>query len=340
MNSENAETVAKQPKKRSFWQRNWWIIIVVVLGVSWLVDQQVVWDLWQGLGYRPDETVQEIEEALELTGTGRRVFAATRPVVEEAGAFNGHCGEHGDDVSVLGCYTDGQIYIYRITDEQLELANKVTAAHELLHAVWERMGESERAEVKAWLEEVRAQNAEWWEKELETYDEADELEEVYTRAGTKLANLPAGLEEHYAKYFRNRARIVEMYKAYEAPFEKLRGEMSELYDEIERVRVEIEQEREQYLRDVDALDARIDQFNACADTAGCFTAAEFNAQRGELVTEREALEARRVSLNQKIDENNARVDEYTARQEALGGLYDLMDSNVERVESEDAGREV
>lgn len=336
MNSEGEPGIAveKPKQKAGFWRGGWWLVIVVVLALNWAIDQPVVWDFWKGLSYHPDETVQEIEEALELTGTGRRIFAATRPAVEEANGFNEHCGEHDDDVSVLGCYTDGQIYIYRITDEQLVLANKVTAAHELLHAVWERMGDSEKSDVKEWLDEVRKQNQEWFEEELETYGEDDEIEEVYTRAGTKLAELPEGLEKHYAKYFKNRARIVEMYKTYEAPFERLRSEIGELYDTIERVRMEIEGEREQYLRDVEALDARIEQFNSCANTVNCFTTERFNVERAGLVAEREALEVRREQLNQKIDENNTRIDEYAERQEMLGGLYDLMDSNIERVENE------
>jgi len=340
MSSENTGAAVKPSKKRGFWQRYWWVAAIAVLGLSLLVDQQVVWDLWNGLGYRPDETMKGIEADLELTGTGRRVFAAAQPVVEGATAFNGHCGEHSDEVSVLGCYTDGRIYIYQITDEQLELANQVTAAHELLHAVWERMSESEREEVTTWLEEVKSENAEWFKTELETYGTEDEIEEIYTRAGTKLAELPEGLERHYAKYFKNRARIVEMYKTYEAPFAELRGEIERLYTEIEQVGAEIESERAAYEQAVDALDAEIDRFNACADTVNCFTEAEFERQRSTLVAESEALEVQRTSLNQKIDENNARIDKYMARQEALGGLYDLMDSNIEHVESEDAGRRV
>lgn len=336
MDSEGAVRVGTPSvkPKRGFWQRYWWVLIVVVVVLGEVIRQPVMQDYMRGWAYRPDAAMQEIEAALELTHTGRRIFAATQPVVESASGFNEHCGEHDDDVSVLGCYADGQIYIYRITDEQLASANKVTAAHELLHAVWERMRDGEKDEVEGWLSEVRRQNAAWFADELETYDEEDEIEEIYTRAGTKLAELPQGLEEHYAKYFQNRGRIVEMYRTYEAPFEKLRSEMSELYDEIERVRVEIETEREGYLREVDELEVRVERFNACANTMGCFTEAEFAEQRGELVAQREALEARRAALNQKIDENNARIDQYVGLQEKLGGLYDLMDSNMERVESE------
>lgn len=336
MGSE-VEAKPEQPVKKrkgGFWQQNWWIVTVLVVVLCWMSDQPIIGDLWEGLSYRPDEAVQEIETALELTGTGRRIFKATHPVVEGGTEFNTHCGEHDDDVSVLGCYSDGRIYIYRITDEQLALANKVTAAHELLHAAWERMGDGEKNEVKVWLEEAREQQADWFKGELETYDDTDKMEEVYTRAGTKLAEVPEGLEKHYAKYFKNRARIVEMYKTYEAPFEALRSEISTLYDEIERVREEIAAEREQYSQDLDEINARIDEFNACANTVNCFTTAEFNAQRSKLVDERAALELRRMKLNEKIDANNARIDEYRSRQDALGGLYDLMDSNIERVESE------
>lgn len=332
--SSVGKTERKAAKAKGFWRQQWWLIIVIVLGLVALIDQTMVWDIWQGLSYNPDETVQEIEQDLELTGTGKRVFKATRPVVEGAEEFNKHCGEHTSDVSVLGCYVEGRIYVYEITDEQLALANKVTAAHELLHARWERMSEKEREEVKSWLAEVKEQNAEWLEDELETYGEDEQIEEIYTRAGTKLADLPEGLEKHYAEYFKNRARIVEMYQIYEAPFKKLQAEIERLYTEIEDARVKIEQEKAEYEQDVDALDARIDQFNGCAETVNCFTQAEFDRQRAGLIAQRDQLEERRTALNQKIDENNARIDDYLKQQEALGGLYNLMDSNIERIEDE------
>lgn len=296
-------------KPKSFWQRYAWAGVVVlclatyvVLQSSWLMDTLKAW------GYEPAEKVVAIESDLQLTAAGRRIFAATRPTVEGSREFNEHCDSHDAEISLLGCYIDGRIYIYEIELAQLASANKVTAAHELLHAVWERMGESERRQVSGWLDQVYNERREWFEGELEVYDAEDRREEIYARAGTKLADLPDELENHYAKYFQNRAVIVQFYQDYEAPFLALQLEMEELFDQIQAVSEEVELGRETYLRDLEKLDAKIDQFNACAETAGCFASqAEFTRQRQALLAEREHLEAVRAELNGKIAQKIGRA---------------------------------
>lgn len=319
-------------RKKSFWQTNYWIAIVVVVIVSgWVMRQPIIWDFWLGLGYEPSVEVEGIQGELELTDKGKRIFAATRPEVEGSVEFNEHCDSHDAEISLLGCYTEGRIYVYDIAVEEIAAAKKVTMAHELLHAVWERMGEWERSGVEELLEEVHQQNKAWFEGELEAYNEDEWMEEVYTRAATKLEDLPEELEKHYAKVFRNRQKIVGYYQEYEAPFVRLREEIDALEAKIESVRREIEREKVMYVADVEELDARIDRFNACADTAGCFNSqAEFTRQRSALVAERDALEARRNALNEKIAENNQRIEDYQDKQAALGELGDAMNSNIEK----------
>ena len=322
-------------KPKSFWQRYAWAGVVVlclatyaVLQSSWLMDT------FNGWGYEKSEMVVAIVSDLQLTAAGRRIFAATRPTVEGSKEFNEHCDSHDAEISLLGCYIDGRIYIYEIELAQLAPVNKVTAAHELLHAVWERMGESERRQVSGWLDQVYNERREWFEGELEVYDAEDRREEIYARAGTKLADLPDELENHYAKYFQNRAVIVQFYQDYEAPFLALQLEMEELFDQIQAVSEEVELGRETYLRDLEKLDAKIDQFNACAETAGCFVSqAEFIRQRQALLAEREHLEAVRAELNGKIAQNNQRIQDYRERQLQRGELNNAMNSNIELVET-------
>lgn len=322
-------------KPQTFWQKYAWagvamlcLAVYAVLQSSWLLDTL------KGIGYEPDATVAAIEADLELTDTGRRIFAATRPTVEGSEEFNEHCDSHDAEVSLLGCYADGRIYIYEIALAQLAPANKVTAAHELLHAAWERMGASERRQVSEWLQQLYAEQREWFDDELEIYDDADRIEEMYTRAGTKLAELPAELEQHYAKYFRNRAVIVQFYQDYEAPFLALQLGMEELAEQINVIGEQIEVERKTYMQDLEDLDARIDKFNACAETAGCFaTEAEFTRQRQALLAERTNLENTRAELNAKIAENNQRIQDYRERQLQLGELNDAMNSNIELMET-------
>lgn len=305
------------------------VVAAVMLAVYGLVTSRATQDFFAGAWFRPAEEVATMMQDLELTGAGERILKATQPAVEGKESFNKHCDSHKSELSLLGCYTEGKIYVYEITEERLRAANKVTLAHELLHAAWERMSEREQAEIAGLLTEVLAQNKEWFQSELAAYDEAEHTEEIWTRAGTKLAELPAALEEKYARYFQNRAKIVAFYEEYQAPFREISKRNEELKEVIFAIKDEIEQEREEYLAKVQALDAEVAEFNACAGAAGCFGSdAEFESRRARLNEVRSELLAERERLNAKIDENNARVEEYEANQMLLGELTDAMNSNA------------
>ncbi len=312
------------------------VIMMSLAGaVVFAIQTPAVQDMWRGWGYEPAPAVAEIEQKLELTDRGKRLFRATRPTIEQSADFNEHCGSHSAEISVIGCYTGGKMYIYEIANDELVDANKVTAAHELLHAVWERMGEGERNRISALLDQVYQENAEWMEEELEAYTADVRKEEMYTRAGTKLENLPEELEQHYAKYFRNRAQIVAFYRNYEAPFERLKAEMAALKTEILAEKEVIARERENYVLSVESLSARIDRFNNCADTLGCFASeADFRNRRAELEREQETLELQREVLNQRIEANNTKIGRYEETQMALGELNDVMNSNIVKDETE------
>lgn len=308
------------------------VVAAVMLMVNFVVQSRTVHDFWAGLWYSPSEQMATLATELELTSTGERILKATQPVLEARESFNEHCDSHKTELSLLGCYTEGKIYVYEITEERLSASNKVTLAHELLHAAWERMGSSEREEIREMLAQVRSENEEWFATELEAYSENEQTEEVWTRAGTKLRELPEELEAKYAKYFRNRLKIVEFYDTYQAPFRELQARNEELRKLIFATKDAIERERDEYLKAVEALDAEVAEFNECAEAAGCFeTDEEFETRRTELTEAREKLLEEREKLNAKIDENNARVEEYQANQMMLGELTDAMNSNVDRL---------
>lgn len=301
----------------------------VMLGIYNFLTSTFVQDLWRGWWYDEPAAVQDLRADLELTGDGKRIFLATQPAVEEAESFNEHCGEHQDEVSLLGCYNGGKIYVYDVKLESLKDSNKVTVAHELLHAVWARMGKGERGEVSELLEEVQRENSEWTEQELSLYREQERIEELYVRVGTKLKEIPQGLEEHYAKYFANRARIVEFYENYQAPFRELQERNEDLRVEVLRLGEEIETERAIYEVRTESLTTRIEKFNLCAGTAGCFASdAVFERERADLEQERKNLTGYREKLNQKIEQHNNLVLEYEKNCRDLGELNNALNSNM------------
>lgn len=321
--------------RKSFLQKYYGIFVgIFVASLFWMFCGSAVEDFWLGLTYEPTSEETSLREELELTNHGERILKATKLQLEDSTDFNQHCLNDNREVSLLGCYTDGSIYVYKITDDQLAAANKVTAAHELLHAAWERMNFWERTWVEELLDQVYDDNQAWFDEELTYYDEEDRLEEIYTRAGTKLADLPEELERHYAKYFKNRAKIVQFYQDYEAPFLALQLEMEELAEQIERIGTEIEAERETYYGEVEKLNREIMSFNDCAGVAGCFRSeSEFNRRRNVILQQQEQIEASRERLNQKITENNQRIMTFRERQAELGNLNDAMNSKIELMET-------
>ncbi len=308
----------------------------VMLGIYAVVQSRPVQDWWRAARYAEPERVAEIRKDLELTDKGERIFLATQPAVEEAESFNEHCNSHRKDVSLLGCYTNDKMYIYQVDHEELKDSNKVTAAHELLHAVWARMNDVEREETEKWLRIIQRQDLDWVEEELSLYNEEERLEELYTRVGTKLREIPDELEEHYREYFTDRMRIVEFYEAYQAPFEKLKKTNEELKAKIDKLGTEIEQNRAEYNQRLENLQVGVQEFNACAETEGCFASLEeFNKRKASLRQEESELNVWREKVNQQIDENNNLVHEYNTNQLALGELNNALNSNMEMIRKEE-----
>lgn len=305
---------------------------LVMIGGYAILQSTLVQDWWKGVNYDESVAMSEIRQDLELTSVGERIFLATQPALEGAEDFNEHCNSHRTDVSLLGCYTRDKMYIYEIQHSDLKDSNKVTAAHELLHAAWERMSNGERGRVEAMLERFRQENPTWAEEELKLYNEGEQLEELYTRIATKLRDIPEELEQHYQTYFKNRLKIVEFYENYQAPFNKLQEESRVLKEKVEQLSQEIEAQRTEYFERLDKYDALALEFNACAEREGCFSSmGEFQRRRAELEAERVALNELREEVNRKIDENNEIVNEYMEKQKLLGDLNNAINSNAEKI---------
>lgn len=319
-----------ESKKRWRWQElaAAVVMVAVMVGVSRFLTSHFMQDLWKGWWYEEPAEVASMRAELELTSGGERIFLATRPALENAESFNEHCGDHEDEVSLLGCYNAGKIYVYDVKLDSLKDSNKVTAAHELLHAVWARMSKSGRDEVAKWLEQVRQENSDWVQEEVNLYPESQRLEELYVRVGTKLKEIPEELEKHYSKYFQNREKIIEFYENYQAPFRELQAKNGEIQREVGRLSMEIEVERRAYEVRLDGLNQQVESFNACANRSGCFSAEAFRVERAELERESDELDQLRDELNQKIERHNNLVLEYEANSRDLGELNDALNSNV------------
>ena len=291
------------------------VIVAVVAVVSLFFNQ--IWnysaDLIANLTYDLPAEVETIAENIKLTDYGEFVFAGARPAVEDRETFNESCESHSEDVSTLGCYSSGRIHIYNITADEFAGIQESTAAHELMHAVWAHMSSSEKQELEDVILEVYADEKyhDDFAEQLETYAEDEMIEELHSRFATEIKDLPEVLETHYAKYFEDQDVLVDFYESYREPFEQLDASFQELSAELDSLRVEIEELQTEYAEKSESLSREVDEFNNCADTAGCFaTDAAFNSRRNELLNEQSDLDDLYADLSAAIDEYNEKVAEY------------------------------
>ncbi len=291
------------------------VALITACGVGFFLNRGQVYDFISAQTFSPSEKIANVKRSIDLTDRAGTIFYATHPALMEKDDFNEACDSHDDEISVLGCYSDGRIYLYNIEDSELAGVVESTAAHELLHAVWERMNINEKNEITAYIKTVYDDEKyhEMLAEDLETYAEDERIEELHSRIGTEIADLPAALEAHYAKYFKNQDLVVDFYDSYIAPFRELSEEIDAMAKKLETMSTEVDEKTAAYYRNADALSAEINEFNSCANTPNCFaTDAAFYARRNILVSKQSALDSEYDALSDLIDQYNALVEEYNA----------------------------
>lgn len=309
-----------------------WVILLVLVAIATIIVLNRAWiyDWFRGVTYRPTAEMISIRDELNLTGRGEFLFNATQPELNEADAFNANCRQDESEVAVLGCYTAGNIYVYNITDVKLDGIRELTAAHELLHAVWARMGNAEKEDLKPILQQVYQNNLSVLKDDIETYADDERIEEIFVRAGTEIKKLPDVLEKYYAEIFDDQDAVVDFYESYIAVFREIKMKMEGLASEIEVLRDSINVKMTEYENKVNQLEVDITRFNNCAETAGCFaTEAEFYVQRSTLVARESEINLLNDEINNMIDDYNLKVDEYNADALESRKLQNMINSKAD-----------
>ena len=309
-----------------------WVILLVLVVIATIIVLNRAWiyDWFRGVTYRSTAEMVSIRDKLNLTGRGDFLFNATQPELNKADDFNANCRQDEGEVAVLGCYTAGNIYIYDIADAKLDGIRELTAAHELLHAVWARMSNAGKEDLKPILQQVYQNNLSVLKDDVETYADDERVEEIFVRAGTEIKKLPDVLEKYYAEIFNNQDAVVDFYEKYIAVFREIKMQVEELASEIEVLRDSINVKMAEYENKVSQLEADIARFNSCAETAGCFaTEVEFYAQRNALVARENELNLLNDEINNMIDDYNLKVDEYNADALESRKLQNMINSKAD-----------
>jgi hypothetical protein len=309
--------------------------VAVIGAVSWAItNPRAVTDavtVWQ---YDPTPAIAGYASRSGMSERGRFLFYASTPSIVEGDAFDALCSRDQPDIGVLGCYTlaDGRIYLYEITNLELQAFEVVVAAHEMLHAAWDRLSAAEQAALAELLEEAFSTVDP--DDELvsriaayEDVDPASRIPELYAIVGTELAELPDALEQHYATYFDDRSAVVTQWQEVKTIF-------LELEAELDRLSAEIDAEQAAANQAAATLEADIAAFNARASRPGGYTSqSAFERDRQALITRQSALTASIDATNLKVEAYNALVEEFTALNEQAAALDRDLNINPQPLET-------
>lgn len=301
---------------------------VLIASVGWAVaNPRTVSDVLTVAQYDPTPAVSGYATRAAMSERGRFLFYASTPQVVLGDAFDGVCSRDEPDVGVLGCYTlaDGRIYLYDIANVELAEFEVVVAAHEMLHAAWDRMSADDQQALVDPLEEAFSTIEPQSELALriasyEKADPASRIPELYAIIGTEFAVVPAVLEEHYATYFDDRAIVVSLWQQVEAIFVEIDEELNRLSGELDRLATEINTEQSAADQIATALEADITAFNGRANRPGGYTS------QSAFERDRQALIDRQTALTAAIDANNAKIATYNAVREQFTALNDEADA--------------
>lgn len=201
------------------------LVLLAATGTA-VIERNNLYDWWQLRHYQAPSVVAGLAAQDTMTAYARKLFYINHPAVVTGSAFSQPCpNDGGEKTIVLGCYHGGEsgIYLLGVSDPRLNGVEQVTAAHEMLHAAYERLNQSERQRVDGLLldyydhdlhdQRIAATIAAY--KQSEPHDVVDEMHSVF---GTEIANLPAALENYYSQYFVNRATVAGFAAQYQGEF--------------------------------------------------------------------------------------------------------------------------
>jgi uncharacterized protein YukE len=177
-----------------------------------------------------------------MTDTGKHLFYINRPVIEDKSKFRLSCPQFDEQSIVIGCYHSGQtgISVLQVTDSRLQGVEEVTAAHEMLHAAYERLSGGDKKRVNDLLQTYATNGLkdERIKATLASYQKSEpgqQLNEMHSIFGTEIAELPAELDFYYQSYFTDRSAVVAWANQYQAAFTSRQTQIKQYDDELQKL---------------------------------------------------------------------------------------------------------
>lgn len=294
------------------------VLTLALLALPFVVffKAQALVDWWQLRGYTPPAAVARLAAQDTMTAYARHVFYVNHPDLEsDANQFRSDCNETEKTI-VLGCYHGNQdgIFIYNVSDPRLGGVQQVTAAHEMLHAAYDRLSSKDRNYVDGLLQDYfnndlkdqRVIDTINSYRETEPNDVVNEMHSVF---GTEITSLPPPLEQYYERYFTDRHAVTDFADSYQSEF-------TGREDQIKADDAQLAQMK----AGIDAEESSLDSQRS-----------QIDSDRSKLDAERSAGDASRYNtdvpgFNQQVNAYNAAADQLRADIQAYNNLVNQRNS--------------
>src|SRR3989344_3309910 len=217
---------------------------------AWL-NRLNIYDWYKLRGYQPPAQVEQLAVDTTMTSYAKHMFYINHPDIEDKAKFNQSCpNDTKEQTIVLGCYRGNEtgIFLYNVTDAQLAGVMQVTAAHETLHAIYERLDGKERDYVDGLLEDFYQHDLhnERLLKTIDAYKQSepnDLVNEMHSIFGTEVVNLPQPLEDYYKQYFTDRSKIAAFAASYQQAFTSREDQIKLFDQQLNNLKTQIDAEQ-------------------------------------------------------------------------------------------------
>lgn len=306
------------------------LLFALAVSAVILLNRQFIRDQYMVRTNELTPAAESLRQQIKLTNNSNFVYRASVPQVYDSTQFNQACRSAGQEHSiVLGCYTKQRIFIFNVTDERLNGVQQVTAAHELLHAEYDRMPSKEKARINQLLRTTAESiTDERFKSTLAEYKrtEPDQIDnELHSIIGTEIAVIPSELEAHYRQYFTDRQAIVRYAESYAGTFNELSDQIKQYDSQLadlkgtkdslemtlnsQQNQIESERQRLNQLRssgDVDSYNSAVPAYNELVRqyNNNIQEVRSIISQYNTLVAERNELATTQNDLSRQLDSSS------------------------------------
>lgn len=306
------------------------VLLLVWLAVgAILINEQRIFDYIKLRGYNPPQAVVDLARQDTLTTAAEHLFYLNKPgVLSTVSSFRQYCPENEDTI-VLGCYHSSQsgIYVYNVPDPALAGVQQVTAAHETLHAAYDRLGSGEKKSVNRMLQDYydHGLTDAQVKSEIAIYMKTEPtavVDEMHSIFGTEVGSLPAPLEAYYRRYFSDRSKVIAYRDQYQAQFTQRQSTIAEDDKQLTNIKSTIDVQQS-------SIDARLTQISSDRSRINGFLrnnqTAEYNAAVPGFNAEIDGYNVAVQSLRSKIDSYNQLV----AARNLVAGQLSILDKALD-----------